>query len=69
MRMAFIAMREAYHATGRRLEDWFLTNRQIAERLVVAENTVRAHLRNILDKLHVNNRVQAALLLRQENGL
>jgi DNA-binding NarL/FixJ family response regulator len=42
-----------------------LTNRQIAERLVVSENTVRAHLRNILDKLHVNNRVQAALLLQK----
>jgi DNA-binding NarL/FixJ family response regulator len=44
-----------------------LTNRQIAERLVVSENTVRAHLRNILDKLHVNNRVQAALLLKKGN--
>jgi two-component system NarL family response regulator len=44
-----------------------LTNRQIAERLVVSENTVRAHLRNILDKLHVNNRVQAALLLQKQD--
>jgi DNA-binding NarL/FixJ family response regulator len=30
----------------------------IAERLVVSENTVRYHLRNILDKLHVQNRAQ-----------
>ena len=36
------------------------TNRQIAEQLIVAESTVRSHLHNILDKLHLTNRVQAA---------
>jgi len=43
-----------------------LKNREIAERLFISENTVRTHLRNILDKLHVQNRVQAAALLRQK---
>lgn len=34
------------------------SNRELADRLVVSENTVRYHLRNILDKLHVQNRAQ-----------
>ena len=34
------------------------TNRDLADRLVVSENTVKYHLRNILDKLHVQNRAQ-----------
>jgi DNA-binding NarL/FixJ family response regulator len=34
------------------------SNRDLAERLVVTENTVKYHLRNILDKLHVRNRAQ-----------
>jgi DNA-binding NarL/FixJ family response regulator len=42
-----------------------LSNREIAEKLVISENTVKKHLRNVLAKLHVENRVQAALLARQ----
>lgn len=38
-----------------------LTNKEIANRLTISINTVRSHLRFILDKLHINNRVQAAL--------
>jgi DNA-binding NarL/FixJ family response regulator len=34
------------------------SNRELAERLVVTENTVKYHLRNILDKLHLQNRAQ-----------
>jgi DNA-binding NarL/FixJ family response regulator len=34
------------------------SNRELAERLVVTENTVKYHLRNILDKLHARNRAQ-----------
>jgi two-component system, NarL family, nitrate/nitrite response regulator NarL len=36
------------------------TNREIASALTLTENTVKNHLRNILDKLHLENRVQAA---------
>jgi DNA-binding NarL/FixJ family response regulator len=36
------------------------TNRDIARQLVITENTVKVHLRNILDKLHLRNRQQAA---------
>lgn len=42
-----------------------LTNREIAAKLFISENTVRSHLRNILDKLHVQNRLQAAALLKR----
>jgi DNA-binding NarL/FixJ family response regulator len=42
------------------------SNRELAERLVVSENTVKYHLRNILDKLHVQNRAQVvAFAVRQ----
>lgn len=38
-----------------------LTNNEIAERLVVSEGTVGTHISNILEKLHLANRTQAAL--------
>lgn len=34
------------------------SNRELAERLIVTENTVKYHLRNILGKLHLQNRAQ-----------
>ncbi|NMP24023.1 response regulator transcription factor [Sulfobacillus sp. DSM 109850] len=37
-----------------------LTNREIADVLNIAENTVKNHLRSILQKLGLENRVQAA---------
>lgn len=37
-----------------------LTNREIAEELCISENTVKNHLRNVMEKLHMQNRVQAA---------
>jgi NarL family two-component system response regulator LiaR len=43
-----------------------MSNRDIAEQLVVTEATVRAHVSNILSKLHLANRVQATLYALQE---
>lgn len=37
-----------------------LTNPQIADALSVTENTVKFHLQNIFQKLHVSNRTEAA---------
>jgi two-component system, NarL family, response regulator LiaR len=34
------------------------SNRKLADRLGVSENTVKFHVRNILDKLHLHNRAQ-----------
>ncbi|MFN3974475.1 MAG: response regulator [Dehalococcoidia bacterium] len=34
------------------------TNKEIASYLVISESTVKYHLRNILDKLHLSNRAQ-----------
>ena len=36
------------------------SNKAIASSLFISENTVKTHLRNIMDKLHLANRSQAA---------
>ncbi|MFQ6121804.1 MAG: response regulator [Dehalococcoidales bacterium] len=36
------------------------TNKQIADSLFISESTVKTHLRNIMEKLHLANRSQAA---------
>jgi NarL family two-component system response regulator LiaR len=38
-----------------------LSNREIAEQLIISENTVKGYVSNILSKLHLNDRTQAAV--------
>ncbi|GHO45804.1 response regulator [Ktedonospora formicarum] len=45
------------------------SNRRIAEKLVLAEGTVKNHVSNILSKLHTENRTQAVYLARQRKLL
>jgi len=43
-----------------------MTNNEIADKLVLSERTVRTHLTNILSKLGLSNRTQAALYALKE---
>ena len=43
-----------------------LTNQEIADKLMISEWTVRTHVRNILGKLHLANRIQATLYALRE---
>jgi len=42
------------------------TNNEIASALVISEGTVKNHLKNILEKLHLRNRIQAAVYAVRE---
>jgi DNA-binding NarL/FixJ family response regulator len=42
------------------------TNKDIANRLFIAQNTVKVHLKNILEKLHLRNRQQLVAYAVQE---
>jgi len=43
-----------------------LTNKEIGEALHLSVNTIKIHMRNILDKLHLQNRIQAAVYAVRE---
>jgi len=42
-----------------------ITNQEIAARLYISENTVKNHIHNILDKLHLRNRREAIEFARK----
>lgn len=42
------------------------SNKEIAGALFISEHTVKIHLKNILKKLHMNNRIQAAVYAYQQ---
>lgn len=44
------------------------TNREIAAKLFISENTVKNHLKNIMAKLHIQNRVQLATYAQDVRG-
>jgi DNA-binding NarL/FixJ family response regulator len=46
-----------------------LNNRDIAKDLFISENTVKNHVRNILEKLHLHSRMEAVIYAVQENLL
>jgi two-component system NarL family response regulator len=38
-----------------------MSNREVAEQLYISENTVKNHMRNILEKLHLHSRMEAVM--------
>jgi DNA-binding NarL/FixJ family response regulator len=44
-----------------------MTNQEIADRIFLSESTVKKYLHNILEKLHLNNRVEAAIYAVRED--
>ena len=46
-----------------------LSNREVAEHLFISENTVKNHVRNILEKLHLHSRMEAVVYAVREKLL
>ena len=44
-----------------------MNNKDIAKELYISENTVKNHVRNILDKLHMRSRMEAVIYAVKEN--
>ncbi|MFO7299681.1 MAG: response regulator transcription factor [Actinomycetes bacterium] len=68
------AIKKQPELTGRELEVLArvadgLTSKEIAEELYISENTVRNHVRNILDKLGLNSRFEAVKWAYEEGLL
>ncbi|MFN8037099.1 MAG: response regulator transcription factor [Acidimicrobiia bacterium] len=70
---------DRHRTTGPRLTDRELevlrlvadgmSNREIAAELFIAENTVKNHVRNILEKLHLHSRMEAVVYAMREKLL
>ena len=46
-----------------------LNNREIAKQLFISENTVKNHIRNMLEKLQMKSRMEAAMFAVRSNLL
>ena len=46
-----------------------MNNREIAKALFISENTVKNHVRNILEKLHLHSRMEAVVYAVREKLL
>lgn len=46
-----------------------VTNKEIAKKLIISENTVKVHLKNILSKLELRNRQQLAAYVVLQNNI
>jgi len=46
-----------------------MSNRTISEKLEISEHTVKNHLKNIMQKLHLENRVQLARYAYEQGWL
>lgn len=46
-----------------------LTNKEVARQLAISEKTVKHYMTNIMHKLQVRNRVEAALIVKRKTGL
>ena len=57
--LPFEALTEKEEQVLKTMVDGITTNRSLATHLSITENTVKFHVRNILNKLHSNNRAQA----------